>query len=207
MDAAPSSRRRPSVPVHDARQIDALGTPARQEIVDGLHGLGPCSIAELAASLGRAPDSLYYHVRKLERVGLVVRAGTRRTGIRDEVLYDTPGRLYLDHEPSGARERAALLRLVRSAVRLAERELRAALESGRAIVRRVARRNTWGARVKGWLTRAELAEVREHLAAVTEICAHARRRRGTGLHSVTFVLAPLEPNARGTRRNAAESNR
>lgn len=146
-------------------------------------------------------------MRKLERVGLVVRAGARRAGIREEVLYDTPGRLYLDHEPSGTRERAALLRLVRSALRLAERELRAALESGRAIVRRVARRNAWGARVKGWLTREELAEVRAHLAAVTELCAQARRRRGTDLHSVTFVLAPLEPTARGTRRASAEKTR
>ena len=48
-------------------------------------------IAELAEDLGRAPDSLYYHMRVLQRVGLVVPRGTRGEGVREEALYATPG--------------------------------------------------------------------------------------------------------------------
>jgi len=203
--APPSSRRRAPFPIREPRQIAALASPARQEVVDGLQALGPCSIAELGDSLGRAPDSLYYHVRALERVGLVVRRGERGSGPRREALYDTPGRMQLDHEPATPRERRTLAGLVAAALRLAERELRAALESGRAVHRRGRRRNAWGARVKGWLTPDELARVREHLGAVSEILGRSRKRPGTDLHAVTFVLTPLAPSPRSRERAVPKS--
>lgn len=182
--------------IQDARLVEALTSPARQEVVDGLQSLGPASVAELADALGRAPDSLYYHLRKLERVGLVVQRGTRGEGARAEVLYDTPGRLVIDFEPSTPRERKSLVKLVAAILRMAERDLRAALETGRAIYRRGARRNSWGARLKGWISREELAQVRAHLEAVNQILSDGRKRRGAELFAVTFVLAPLAPSAR-----------
>ena len=195
------SRPRPTFAIRDPRQIEALGSPARQEVIDGLQALGPCSIAELAESLGRAADSLYYHVRKLERVGLVVQRGSRGAGIRQEVLYDTPGRMVVDHEPATAREKTRLVGLVASALRIGERDLRAAIDTGRAVYRRGPRRNAWGARVKGWLTPAELAEARAHLEAVSALLARGPKRPGAALHAIAFVLAPLVPTdrARGRR--------
>jgi len=197
-------RPRPTFAVREPRQIEALGSPARQEIVDGLEALGACSIAELAESLGRAPDSLYYHVRLLERVGLVVASGTRGTGARRETLYDTPGRLVVDHEPATARERKRLSGLVASALRIAERDFRAAIDGGRAIYRRGPRRNAWGARFKGWLTPAELAELRTRLESVAELFARGRKRRGSELHAVAFVLAPLAPSTRARARRSSK---
>jgi DNA-binding transcriptional ArsR family regulator len=182
--------------VREARQIEVLASGVRQELVDALQTLGPCSIAELGAHLGRANDSVYHHVRLLARAGLVVERGTRRSGARDEALYDVPGRLALDVEPRTARERRTLLRLVSSALRLAERELRAALEGGAAVFRRGPARNAWGARSKGWLTRAELAAVRAHLEAVNALVSDARPRRGARLCSLTFVLTPSLPSPR-----------
>lgn len=194
--------------IRTARQIEALASPARQELVDSLAVSGPLSIAELAGDLGRAPDSLYYHVRQLEQVGLVVRRGTRPAGGRSEALFDVPaGRMLIDRDPGTPRETQVLMRLVSSAVRSAERELRAALESGRAIYRRCARRNAWGARVKGWLSAAELAEVREHLDAIAKIVLGGKQRRGAGLHSVTFVLAPLEPSKRSKARTPSTTGK
>lgn len=194
------TRSRPTFAIREPRQIEALGSPARQEIVDGLQALGPCSIALLAESLGRAPDSLYYHVRKLERVGLVVQRGTQGAGVREEALYDTPGRMVIDHEPGTARERRRLAGLVSSALRMSGRELGAALDSGRAVYRRGARRNAWGARVKAWLTPTELAAARAHLEALSQLFARAHKRPGAALHSLTFVLAPLVPSSRSPVR-------
>ena len=188
------------------RQIEALASPARQEVVDALTLIGPTSIAALAEDLGRAPDSLYYHVRKLERVGLVVRCGTREAGSREEALFDVPGaHMVVDIEPRSARERGHLLKLVTSALRVAERDLFAALESGRAIYRRCARRNAWGARVKGWLNPEELSEVRAHLQAIGDIVLASKRRKGSDLHAVTYVLAPLAPSSRSKRPGASKS--
>ena len=196
-----TARSRPTYAVREPAQIAALRSPARQEVVDGLQALGPCSIAALAESLGRAPDSLYYHVHKLARVGLVVERGARATGARREALYDTPGHMVLDHEPSTAHERRRLASLVAAALRIAERDLVAALEAGRAVYRRGPRRNAWGARIKGWLAPAELAQARAHLTALNELFANGRKRPGAALHSVTFVLAPLAPSRR-LRRGA-----
>lgn len=196
--------RRPLFRIQDARLVEALVSPARQEVVDALQAFGPCSIAALAESLGRAPDSLYYHVRKLKRVGLVVQRGSRGAGVRAEVLYDVPGRLALDFEPATPRERKSLVKLVGAILRMAERDLRAALDAGRAIYRRTSRRNAWGARMKGWISREELAEVREHLEAVVRILSDGRKRPRAGLHAVTFVLAPLAPSARARPARTSE---
>lgn len=185
---------RPLHPVREARQIEVLASGVRQEIVDALQTLGPCTIAALGAHLGRANDSLYYHVRLLERAGLVLARGDAR--------FDVPGRLALDVEPRTARERRTLLALVGSALRLAQRELAAALDGGAARFRRGPARNAWGARGKGWLTRDELAQVRAHLEAASAIVHAARPRRGARLCSLTFVLTPSlpSPRARAPRR-------
>lgn len=194
--------------IRTARQIEALASPARQEVVDSLAVSGAVSIAELASDLGRAPDSLYYHVRQLERVGLVVQRGARSVGARNEVLYDVPGaRMVIDREPRSPAEQRALLRVVTSALRGAERELRSALESGRAIYRRCAQRNAWAARVKGWLDADELAEVREHLDAIAAILLRGKQRPGAKLHTITHVLTPLEPTQRSRSRTAPQPRR
>lgn len=194
----------PHTPLHrvrTAREVEALVAPARQEIVDGLAALGPSSIAELALHLGRAPDSLYYHVRKLERVGLVERRGVRGEGVRAEAVYATPApRVVLDWEPETPRERSSLMRLVGSLLRITERDLAAAFEAGIARFRRGANRNAWGGRVKGRLTREELQRVREHVEAITEIVSgHAARPAGRpdgDLFAFTFVLTPSVASAR-----------
>jgi DNA-binding transcriptional ArsR family regulator len=200
----PIRQQRPLFPIRDRAQLEALASPARQEVVDGLQAIGPCSIAALAESLGRAPDSLYYHVRKLEKVGLVVARGTRDTGRREEALYDVPGRLVLDHEPRTKRERGTLLGVVGSALRIGERDYRAAIESGRAIHARGPRRNAWGGRVKGWLTPGEVAQVRRHIEVLSELVTRGRKRPGAELFAVAFVLAPLAPTSRTRARTSRE---
>jgi len=194
---------RPLFPIRERAQIEALASPARQEVADGLQAIGPCSIAVLGDLLGRAPDSLYYHVKKLEAVGLVVARGSRNTGRRDEVLYDVPGRLVLDHEPRTKREKRVVLDVVGSALRIGERDYRAALEAGRAIHGRGSDRNAWGGRVKGWLTPTELAEARRHIEALAQLFARGRKRPDSELFAVAYVLAPLA----GTTRNRSTSAR
>src|SRR5262245_59943954 len=83
-------QRLPIFTIRSKAQLAAISSPVRQEILDGVQALGPGSIAEVAKLLGRPADSLYYHVRTLERLGLLVRTGERRNGRRDEALYDVP---------------------------------------------------------------------------------------------------------------------
>ena len=68
-------------------QMAALASPARQELLDVLARMGAASLAEIGAVLGRPSDGLYYHIRVLQRVALVVPAGTRGRGGRKERLF------------------------------------------------------------------------------------------------------------------------
>src|SRR5689334_14748625 len=93
---------RPSrTPITRAPQPPAPASPGRQEILDVLARTGPAAAAEIGRLLGRAPDGLYYHLRSLERVGLVARDGARRHRGRSEALYRTVhAEPALRHDPS-----------------------------------------------------------------------------------------------------------
>ncbi len=55
----------------------ALSGPLRIQLFEAL-GRGPRSVKELAAEVGLAPDRIYYHLRQLERAGIVEVAEYRR---------------------------------------------------------------------------------------------------------------------------------
>ena len=68
-------------------QLECLTSTVRMDIVDHLVGNGPMSIKELAASLGRQPSSIYYHMDMLVNAELVVEAGTQLANRRTEAVY------------------------------------------------------------------------------------------------------------------------
>ena len=60
--------------VERPEQLASLTSPVRVQLLE-LFGLwGPCAVSDIASHMDRAPDSLYYHVRKLVQVGLLVQA-------------------------------------------------------------------------------------------------------------------------------------
>jgi predicted transcriptional regulator len=195
------SRRKDNFVIRTRAHLAAIASPVRQEILDGVQALGPSSISEVAALLGRPADALYYHVRALERLGLVVRTGVRRNGRRDEAIFDVPARpLRIQYEQSDAANRAGATRAVAAAVRLTQRDFARALESGE-FVGEGARRNAWGGRVKVWLTPAQLGELNRLIERISRISGRAERPKGSRLHSFAWLLAPVrEAPTRRTRK-------
>src|SRR4051812_38683008 len=101
-------------PISKAPQIRALSSPARQDILDAVTAIGPCSVAELAAAVGKPADGLYYHIRQLLEVGLLVE--TRDDGAeRGELRLDAAHKaLYLEYKPDNRSNKAAVLRVIAS---------------------------------------------------------------------------------------------
>ncbi len=62
------------------RELQAIGHAARVEIIETLQLHGPSTVAEIGERLGRAPDSLYHHLRILDRSGLIKRQDDDRKG-------------------------------------------------------------------------------------------------------------------------------
>lgn len=114
-------------------QLRALCSPVRQDIVAALESSGPSSVGEIAGRLGRSTHSLYYHVRMLERTGLIRVHETRSTTRRDEIVYAlaTKG-IVIDPCRRSRAFLQSLGEMYAATLRRAEREvLRALEEDGR----------------------------------------------------------------------------
>jgi DNA-binding transcriptional ArsR family regulator len=83
-------------PVHVVEDIEALqvlGHPLRVRILELLRE--PGSAATVARELGEARQKVNYHLKELQRVGLVTPVGERRSGNFIETLYEAVGRSFL----------------------------------------------------------------------------------------------------------------
>ncbi|MFC7439782.1 ArsR/SmtB family transcription factor [Laceyella putida] len=74
-------------------QASALMNPLRAEIL--AHLKEPASATEVAKQLHETPQRINYHLKTLEKVGLVQRAGTRQVRNLVEVLYQSVARTFL----------------------------------------------------------------------------------------------------------------
>lgn len=188
-------------------QVKVLESTVCQEIVDLVDAAGPSSVREMAQLMGRRPDSLYYHVHKLVDARLLVERGVRGTGRNAEAVYDVPGRpLFLAYDPYDDENVDAVSRVVASMLRSTLRDFRSGFKPGLAIVEGEGR-NLWAARMKSWLSDEDLVRLNRLLVEILELfhrggapeAEEEAPERGPGpsrrLHSITWVLAPTEPEA------------
>ncbi|HSE63623.1 MAG TPA: helix-turn-helix domain-containing protein, partial [Thermoanaerobaculia bacterium] len=105
--------------ISEPAQLQVLASPLRQEILDLLARTGDAQVSEIAALLGRPADSLYYHLRELTRVGLVVSSRARANGRRGEMLFRAAHREpTLRHDVSARGNTPAVASIVGSMLRL-----------------------------------------------------------------------------------------
>lgn len=103
----------------------------RWRIVEAFAVHGPGSVRELATRTGRKSESLYYHVRALLDVGLLVHESTRSTGRRCEAVYRLVAlRLLADRKQRSSAFKEALCRSCEAFLRLTARDHRAAVDRG-----------------------------------------------------------------------------
>jgi len=165
----------------------ALASATRQEIVDVLSSAGPCTVSQLADLLGRRPDALYFHLRSLERVGLVCQKAVPDSEASGGVVYELPGsEVRLDYD---AAPRADLARVVRHALKLSIREFERECLAGRSIGAG-AERVLWGGRVMGWVNAKELAQINSLIESLHAILRKGRPGADRRAISLGFLLAP-----------------
>lgn len=195
----------PSNVISSPAQLKVLASPARQEILDLLARLGPASAAELGPFLGRPADGLYYHLRALQRVGLVRAAGVRVRAGRSEAIFRSVHRQpMLHHDPSPRGNSPAVAAIVGSMLRLGIRDFRRAASS--AMVRVDGpRRDLWALRVTGWLSATDLAAVNRRIRALRDTVGGPRPKGS--LYAITILLTPLSHRARRKHLNPRSSGR
>ena len=176
--------------IRSRRQMRALAAPTRQEIVDVLPGMGTVSVAELASALGRPPDALYYHLRALKRVGLVLSSGSRTRNGRPEALFRAIApQMTLCYELGKNGNAAEINPIIASMMRIGTRDFRKAFRAGKAIVSGTDR-ELWALCNTGWLSQKQVGEVNRYIEKIRAVLL---RRPGNGrLYAVTMLLTPLD---------------
>lgn len=190
------SQRQKTYRIESAAQRTAVSSPIRLEILGQFTSPGGMSIADVGERMGRPATTLYYHFRILEKVGLLVRTGSRPGTKKSETLYEpVANRFELAIEQNSQSEVGAAIKTVSLAFRMAERDLEAALTSGTA---RAAgkHRNTMAGRLHCRTTRSTVAEINQHIRAIEKIFERESRRAilpadADEYLSLTIALLPL----------------
>ena len=183
-------KRRKDVILSRAEQVEALASPVRHRIHLALEMLGPVSVRELAVWMEREPESLYYHIRRLVAVGVVVEHGSRRWGTREEKVYCLSGeRVRLDPRQSSPAFLRGFARGARTLLRYASRCLVRALEDSRAR-RHGPSRNTRIEQVHIRLNAAKLDELHRRLDVLQAFLAE---NDDSGLDHALVVTVAVSP--------------
>lgn len=195
---------RPATVALTSTQVRALAAPTRQEIVDALESAGPCHVASLARLLGRKPDALYHHLRRLVRVGLIAEQPRSESDRARGAVYALRVMPRLAYGPPI--RPADNARVIAGAQRLAWREFSRALAAG-AGVGKGPQRTLWGARAKGWVKDSAIARMNRLLAELLTIVRTGRPEPGTKAISISFILAPAATTHASATTGARRTNR
>lgn len=174
-----------------------MAAPQRLQLVGALAAIGPASIAELARHVGRAADSLYRHVRQLERHRLVRRAGERKSGRHVETLYDLTAdvfRMRLGKRLTAA-DRKLILTAYSTMCRGLVRDLRRSMGTER-IVLEGPEENLFVEHQIVWLSPKDLARYRRHVAELTRLFDRCRTPRDGTLFMAFLSGFPVSRSRR-----------
>jgi len=197
------SAKSPCYYIEDPAQLEVIASPVRQDILDHLETMGPSSVNELSQAVGLAADALYYHIKKLVAVRLIVERGTRPSDRRDETVFALPSRtIRLRYDPANPEQARCVNRITSAMLRSSARDFEAALSSENAIAKGDGR-NLWAARVKGWITASQLREVNTLLNRLHGIFHAAGPGDDKTLCSMTWSMAPVA--AQPVRRSSKET--
>jgi len=181
--------------IRSKRQMRALAASTRQELLDVLPRMGTVSVAQLASALGRPADSLYYHLRILKRVGLVLSDGYRTSNGRREALFRAVApEMSLCYELGKKGNGSEVNAIIASMLRLGIRDFSNGFKAGQASVSGP-RRELWALRKVGSLGQAQIAKVNRYIENLMQVLANTNPEGR--LYALTVVLTPLHRRTSG----------
>jgi DNA-binding transcriptional ArsR family regulator len=181
--------RTPETLVLSAAQTDALISPPRLEIVEGLSVLGRASARDLAAHLGRSPGSVYHHLSTLRHAGLINEVARRPGRRRPEGVFALAAPTLAVAADSRSGSAARMIRTLKAVLRQAARDVESALAVGPAEM--VGRFH--GLQLSAALDPAEVRTVLSFLQRVERLFRRASRRpRRQAIYRWTSVFVPIE---------------
>jgi len=178
-------------------QIEALAGTVRQDIVDRLSAIGPCTVAALADALGYRPTALYQHLAALQRVGLVTSQAARGGRGRPATQYRMIAPLVRwSRAPHQRANRAPMARAARALATRAAKDYARGFDVPHWTLEGPGR-NHWVFRLVARLSKRRLARINRLLDEVARL-AYTPDPDSGPLVSVACLLAPIPERARRT---------
>jgi DNA-binding transcriptional ArsR family regulator len=190
----PESTEQPNMQISRSPLWQAIRLPLRLRILETTRRLGETSVTELAEAVGLNRTALYFHLRQLEKAGLLVsRAGAPtpgRRGKRPRYYRAVGGELTLGVDADSKRDLQRLADFYRPL--LAESRATAlSFKSGGVAARKIS---------LYWenFTDDEVARIRALATELEEIAKRARarannsRKAPSATHHAAFIFAPVE---------------
>lgn len=179
-------------------QIEAITSPGREEIIDTISQIGPCTISELARAIGRSRNALYYGVRALRDCGLLVETHRSGGGAKRVAVYDVVARpMAVSFSVDTPARRAAVNKLAEARLKQAMKGFRQA-SAAKDLQTAGPARNLLATRVKGWLSDADLIEVNQQLEEIVNVLSRRPAHGGKRAYDFTFALYPTSAKPKGT---------
>jgi DNA-binding transcriptional ArsR family regulator len=167
-------------------QIACFGSPTTIEVYQAIAELPEATAATVASHIGKSVHSVYYHLNRLQSVGLIRIKEERKVARTKLAIFEPVAReLQFQVDPDEPDSKEQAVRRVRRFLRAAERDFQAAVETkksgdaDRSMVLRM--------RVKLDAESLEELKTQLHQAALK---AKEREVKGGALHTLTLVLAP-----------------
>lgn len=176
--------------IDSTKQLKEIISPARNELRLAMEMLGPCTVSELAEHTGRSAESLYYHIRKLESVGLVVKCDTHFSHGHEEAVYRMcADRVRVDTEVRKPLFVKALIRGVQTLIRYSNRCLSRALANSQTVLKGD-RRECRLVQVTARLSPGQIVELNRRMLELEEFLEKADDKSAHQHFVVTLVLSP-----------------
>ncbi len=174
-------------------QRKAVASPLRLELLGLFIDRKPLSVAEIAERMGRSATGIHYHVRVLEKAGLLRCVGQKRSARRPEALYKPVADVFkMQQERGGASDDA--VKALSMAFRMAERDMRAAM-SDPGTKSLGPYRNIFGGRIHCRLSKKDLAELNRLLREIEKLLSAVHKShepsKDDSFVSLTVALMPL----------------
>lgn len=179
--------------IQNCEQMKILSSPISVEIIQAFKHGGELTVKDLSELLGRTSHSLHYHVRKLLKIGFIVKVGTQISGARTEAIYDVVASSFSAPAFSDDSEFQKLTNDgVAALMRLAVRNFNSAIKHPDEICESGPKRNLNVVRHSGRLNAAQLSEVNLHLEELVKIFRTGIGNRDGKMVSLTIALTPVE---------------
>ena len=179
--------------VRTEEEWDLVASETWVEVYGLLSAGTPMTAAEIARHLGRTRQNAYYHLHKLQAVGLVSVVDHRPAPRRPEAVFGlTTPRVRLDHDPTDPASVERLIRAYNTLFRSASRALARAAHAGALDIPRDRRQ---------WLVYKDTARLLPHQASrvrtlILEIAAVLDEARDTDSGEPWTVLCASLPMVR-----------